>query len=143
MLARPAHASADKVRDAERASYRGGVVGRRPTIASHGIAGLDDQAPDLTEAGTDILRESVREIHVGGIVREVVEVQHRHARRGRTWAKRNCCDDDRSDDGRARDSDNRRPPSSALAEHRRWDGHSLRSGGLTDYLLGFAGLSPL
>jgi hypothetical protein len=77
---RPPHAAADEVRHPQDATDRRRVVSRRTTIASHGIAGLDDQSTDLAEAGVNILREAVGEIDVGCIVREVVEVQHRHAR---------------------------------------------------------------
>ena len=80
MATRPPHAAADEVRDPQGATESRRVISRRTAIASHGIAGLDDQALDLTEAGTDILGESVCQIHVAGVAGEVIEVQHRHAR---------------------------------------------------------------
>src|SRR5439155_18001646 len=78
-----AHTPAYQVGDAQGPPEHGGILGPPFPEPFHGVARLDREALDLTKAHNDVLGQAVGQVGVCRIAREVVEVQHREAVRGR------------------------------------------------------------
>jgi len=72
------HAAAHQVRDAQRPPELLGIE-LGGSVATHGVAGLHDQPLDPPELGDELFGKPLGEVRIGGVPREVVEVQHRDA----------------------------------------------------------------
>src|SRR5205823_11487030 len=70
-----------QVGDAQGATQLRRVIHTLATEALDGRVGLDGEPADLSQAGDYFLRESLREIDVGRVVRDALEVQHRQGTR--------------------------------------------------------------